>query len=175
MTNNEIITTGIAVAAIIISWLSRQDSKKSAEASQKSADAAQRSNDLMARQLELATNEQNRIIQKEVTESRPRFDWRGGIDSPMSGLCEREFQNLGGEVTDLTIQAENSENGEITTTISPTNTLQHHGLGKIKFTGKPGKSIRPISFKINCLTKLGERWEKAYKMIWERESKIVEA
>jgi hypothetical protein len=52
VTNNEIISIGIAVAAIIISWLSRQDSKKSAEASQKSADAAQRSNDLMARQRE---------------------------------------------------------------------------------------------------------------------------
>jgi len=89
----------------------------------------------------------------------------------MGGVCEREFQNMGGEVTDLAIAVENSE---MTASIHPVNILQHHGVGNIRFAGKAGKSHRPINFKISCLTKLEEHWEKAYKMIGERDLKIVE-
>lgn len=66
-----IIAAVIALGALFVAYLARQDSKKS-------ADAAQRATDLLARQLDLEINERDRKIQKEVAESRPYLTWRGG-------------------------------------------------------------------------------------------------
>ncbi len=172
MTLGEIITASIAGVALIVACLARLDSKESAEAAQKSAEAAQRANDLLARQVDLATDEQKRKVEKEREESSPYFNWRGGQDAPVVGTRERDFQNLGGDVMDLAIQTDSSD---ISAVIYPENILQHNGVGSIKFAGKTGTLSRTIGFRISCKTKIGDRWEKAYKMMEGRDLKIVEA
>ena len=174
MTPSEIISTSIAAIALIVAWLARLDSKKSVEAAQKSVAAAQRMNDLTARQLELAADQHKRQIEKEIADSRPSFNWAcGGSTSPMDGVSEREFINLGEDVTDLTVLTTTPEVSA--TLLSPKGLLRRNGTGRIKFQNKPGQLTRPIVFTIGCATKLEAHWEKTFKIINEREMDVVEA
>jgi hypothetical protein len=111
MTPTEIISTSIAGGALILTWLSRQDSKKSAEAAQKSAAAAQRANDLMARQLELVAEEQKRQKQRQAAENRPLLNWRGA--GPADEGQFFEFTNQGALMSNATVIVDNGLEGSI--------------------------------------------------------------
>jgi hypothetical protein len=178
MTPIEIISTSIAVVALIVTWLTRQDSKKM-------ANEARRANDLLARQLELSTNEQKRQLEKEQSESRPVVDWKGGGDyMPYGGTSRWHFRNLGGTVTSLKIKTEAEK---ISVTINPTNiqnTFLTNDEGDIVFQFEKGPSplLLPLVFTLSCVTRLGEQWEKKFKLTGDKNpagtvipSRVVEA
>src|ERR1017187_5801605 len=103
-----ILSAAAALGALFVAWLSRQDSKKSAEAAQKSADAAQHANELAAQQFEMATAELKRQIQKDIKEGQPCITWdessagaqsvtyklknHGGTISNVAVVCDEGFQ-----------------------------------------------------------------------------------
>jgi hypothetical protein len=110
MTPSEIIMATIAAAALIVAWLARLEAKVSACAAKKSADEAQKANDLMARQLELATNAQNRQRQREIAESRPLLAWRssGGAENGQNFTGQYfEFTNHGAAMSNPKVVADN--------------------------------------------------------------------
>lgn len=151
MTPNEIISTSIAAIALIVAWLARLDSKKSVEAAQKSAEAAQHSNGLMARQLELAKEEQNRQLQKDITESRPVFSWRswGCVGSEIY----YDFINQGAFITDVKVNADGGLEGWLEPKDAMTGQLAH-----LKFRGvKKPQFPEPFNFSMEFTDKLNQR------------------
>jgi hypothetical protein len=155
VTNNEIISTGIAVAAIIVSWLSRQDSKKSAEAAQKSADAAHRANDLLARQLELTAEEQKRQIQRQAAENRPLLTWRGA--GPANEGQYFEFTNQGALMSNAKVIVDNGLEGSI----MPKEVIA---------TGQPGRleiktsKIQQLPKVVNCSIEFSDKHNERRKI-----------
>ena len=151
MTPGEIITASIAGFALIVAWLARLDSKKSAEAAQKSADAAQQSNDLMARQLEFDR-------QKVKSAHEPVFQWRDHSDAGAS-LTER-FQNLGGRVRIVSCEsnppADRIDKPEFVDE-------KQEGAFTFVFLSKNGfPSIPKFDFTINYETQLNEKGSQRF-------------
>lgn len=156
MTPTEIISTSVAGAALLVAWLARLDSKKSAQAAQKSADAACRSNELIAEQLRLTSGELNRQKEKEVEDSRPLFVWRGGVTT--GDRFEREFQNVGGEIREISVHTASSE---ISASINSNKYIPRNGTGTFVLVGR--RSL-PVSFVISCKTKLNQPFEKRFAL-----------
>ena len=150
------IAAVIALAALYVAHQARQDSKKSSNAAEKSADAAQRATDLMARQLDLDIKQHTHELEKEVAESLPLLNWLGG--SSGGDRFDRQFVNHGGDVQNLEIHTASSG---ITAHIQPTTSLPHNVGGNITFFGQ---RTLPMTFTVACQTKLGQRWEKLYKL-----------
>jgi type II secretory pathway pseudopilin PulG len=151
MTPSEIISMSIAGVALIVAWLARLDSKKSAEAAQESAEAAQRANDLMARQLELAEEEQKHQQQKDISESRPVFSWRswGCIGSEIY----YDFINQGALITNVKVNADGGLEGWLEPKDAATGQLAH-----LKFKGvKRPQHPDPFNFSIEFTDKLNWR------------------
>lgn len=159
MTPAEIILTMIAVAALIVAWLSRQDSRKSADAAQKSAETALRSIELMARQIEVAVNEHDRRHKKERADSQPYITWREGKYGGM--YCEASFQNTGGDVSEVSVRTDVSDVG---ITIKPDDFIPKNGMGKVTFHKRNGARSLPVQFTIHGKTKLGEPWDKSFQL-----------
>jgi hypothetical protein len=156
MTPGEIISTIITVLALVVTWLARLDSKKS-------ADAAQRTADLMARRLELATEEQKRKLEKERSESEPLFKWGGGHGTPQGNgwVTFREFKNEGGQVTELSIKVNDATNN-LRADILPKNHLGKHEGGSISLA-QDGSNVLPnFIFEIHYTTHLKERSMKRF-------------
>ena len=134
---NEALTTiaaVIALAALFVAWLARQDSKRS-------ADAAQRATDLMARQLELATSELHRQIQKDTIDSEPRITWDYGPAGAQSKTYE--FRNQGGVMSKATVTCD----GSLRATISPKDVIAKGADGEVQFIW--GSQPRPNAFKFS--------------------------
>jgi hypothetical protein len=151
MTPNEIITAGISALALIVAGLALIYSRRSADAAQKSAEAAQRANDLMARQLELAKEEQNRQLQKDISESRPVFSWRswGCVGSEIY----YDFINQGALITNAKVNADGGLEGWLEPKDAATGQLAH-----LKFRGvKKPQHPDPFNFSIEFTDKLNER------------------
>jgi len=158
------ISAAIAIAALFIAWCARNDSKRS-------ADAAQHANELMAKQLELASAEHSRGIQKEISESRPLFVWRGG--SGTQGIFleyTREFQNVGSEIRDVEIE---SESNNVSLTMTSTTFLPQNGQGVVTFKSKSSQILVPFIFSITGTTKLGDRCKELFQAIPERMEKKI--
>jgi hypothetical protein len=142
-------SAAIALAAFIVALFARKDSRRS-------ADAAQRATELMAEELKLTVSELNRQQQKEITESRPIFIWKGGMAT--GEKFERQFENVGGEVYDLSVQTLNSD---VSPFVHPDRYIGRNSIGSIVFNGQ--RSL-PISFIIKCKTKLEEKFEKKFAL-----------
>jgi len=107
---------------------------------------------------------------KEKADSQPYFNWRDGNYSGMA--CEANFQNIGGEITEVSVRTESSDIG---IAINPQNFIAKNGMGKVIFQKRSGPRSSPVPFIINCKTKLGESWEKAFRLEEWNSIKIIEA
>lgn len=159
MSPAEIILTIIAVAALVVAWLSRVDARMSADAAQKSAETALRSIELMARQIEVAVNEHDRRQKKERADSQPDFAWRDGKYGGM--YCEANFQNTGGDASEVSVKTDISDVG---VSIDPQDVIPKNGMGKVTFKKRGLTGSIPVPFTINCKTKLGENWGKSFQL-----------
>jgi hypothetical protein len=159
MSPAEIILTIIAVAALIVAWMSRQDARRSADAAQKSAETALRSIELMARQIEVAVNDHDRRQKKERADSQPYFAWRDGLYGGM--YCEANFQNTGGDASELSVQTDISDVG---VSINPQDFVPKNGIGNVTFRKRNAARSTPVPFTINCKTKMGENWGKSFQL-----------
>ena len=149
----------IAVAALVVAWLSRVDARRSADAAQKSAETALRSIELMARQIEVAVNDHDRREKQERADSEPYFAWREG---KYGGIyCEANFQNVGGDASELSVKTDVSEVG---VSIDPQDVIPKNGTGKVTFHKRNAARSIPVPFTIICKTKLGENWGKSFQL-----------
>jgi hypothetical protein len=153
----------VAVWALRIAWQARRDAQKLSE-------AAMRANELMMRQIEIAVNEHDRKQKQERADSQPCFLWRDGKFGGM--YCEANFQNTGGDASELSVRADLSEVG---VSINPQDIIPKSGMGKIIFRkGNDARSL-PVRFTIYCKTKLGENWGKSFQLQEWSTIKVVEA
>jgi hypothetical protein len=153
----------VAVGAWLVALQARRDAKKLAE-------SAMRANELMIRQIEIAVNEHVRTLKKEKADSHPCFLWRDGSFGGM--YCEANFQNTGGDASDLSVRTDVSE---VAVSINPQDVLPKNGTGKVVFRkGNDARSL-PVRFTIYCKTKLGENWGKSFQLKDWSTIKVVEA
>jgi hypothetical protein len=153
----------VAVMALLVAWQARR-------AAHKSAEAALRANELMARQIEVAVNEHDRKHKQEKADSQPCFHWRDGSFGGM--YCEANFQNTGGDASELSVRSDLSE---VSVFINPQDVLPKNGTGKVTFRkGNDARSL-PVRFTIYCKTKLGENWGKSFQLKEWSTIKVVEA
>jgi|SRR5580692_10926316 hypothetical protein len=153
----------VAVGALLMACQARR-------AAHKSAEAALRANELMARQIEIAVNEHDRKQKKERADSQPCLLWREGSFGGM--YCEANFQNTGGDASDLSVRTDVSE---VSVSIDPQDAVPKNGTGKVIFRkGNDARSL-PVRFTIYCKTKLGENWGKSFQLKEWSTIKVVEA
>lgn len=165
-----VVSAVVAAGALCVARQARQDSRKSADAAQKSAEAALRAHELMARQIEVAFNENDRKQKRDRADSQPCFLWR---DGQFGGVyCEANFQNTGGDASELSVQTDMSEVG---VSIDPRDFVPKNGTGKVIFHKRNDPRSLPVPFTINCKTKLGENWGKSFQLKEWSTSTIVEA
>jgi hypothetical protein len=153
----------VAVGALLMAGQARR-------AAHKSAEAALRANELMARQIEVAVNEHDRKQKKERADRQPCFLWRDGSFGGM--YCEANFQNTGGDASDLSVRTEVSEVG---VSINPQDIVPKNGTGKVVFQKRNDARSLPVRFTIYCKTKLGENWGKSFQLKEWSTIKVVEA
>jgi hypothetical protein len=170
MTPAEIILTMIAVAALIVAWLSRQEARRSADAAQKSAETALRSIELMARQIEVSVHEHDRRQKKERADSQPYIAWRDGKYGGM--YCEASFQNTGGDASELSVRTDVTDVG---ISINPHDVIPKNGIGKVTFHKRNNARSLPVAFTIHCKTKLGEPWDKSFQLKDWSTTTVIEA
>ena len=154
-----VVSAIVGVGAFLAAWRSGQESRKSAGAAQKSAEAAVKSNELMARQIEVTVNDQDRRQKKERADSQPFFVWRDGKYGGM--YCEANFQNAGGDASDLSVKTDVSDIG---ISINPQDLIPKSGMGKVIFRKGGQVGSLPIRFTISGKTKLGENWGKSFQL-----------
>ena len=151
------------MGALLVALQARRDAKKL-------ADAAMRANELMMRQIEIAVNEHDRNQKKERADSQPCFLWRDGSFGGM--YCEANFQNTGGDASELSVRTDVSEVG---VSINPQDLVPKNGTGKVVFHKKNDARSLPVRFTIYCKTKLGENWGKSFRLQDWSTIKVVEA
>jgi hypothetical protein len=153
----------VAVWALLVARQARRDAQKLAE-------AAMRANELMVRQIEIAVNEYDRKQKQERADSQPCFLWRDGSFGGM--YCEANFQNTGGDASELSIRTDVSDVG---VSINPQDIIPKSGTGKVIFRkGNDARSL-PVRFTIYCKTKLGENWGRSFRLQDWSTIKVVEA
>jgi type II secretory pathway pseudopilin PulG len=141
-----------ALSALFVALQARRNSQKSAE-------AALRANELMARQIEVAIQEHDRKQKRDRADSQPYLAWRDGSFGGM--YCEANFQNTGGDASDLSVRTEAPDVG---VSINPQNYIPKNGMGKVTFRkGNDARSL-PVPFTVNCKTRLGENWGKTFQL-----------
>jgi type II secretory pathway pseudopilin PulG len=160
----------VAVLAVICALSALFVAMQARRNSQKSTEAALRANELMARQIEVAVQDYDRKQKQERAASQPSFAWRDGSFGGM--YCEANFQNTGGDASELSVRTDVSDVG---ISIDPQDLIPKSGMGKVTFRkGNDARSL-PVPFTINCKTRLGENWGKSFRLMEWSTIKVVEA
>jgi hypothetical protein len=138
------IAAVIALAALFVAWLARKDSKRS-------ADAAQRVTELMAHQLELATSELNRQIQKDTIDSQPRITWDYGPAGAQS--VTHKLKNYGGVMSNVTVACAPG----FQATISPKDVIAPGTEAEVQFICTVQPQPNPFKFFVEFDDKFNKR------------------
>jgi hypothetical protein len=134
----------IALGALFVAWCAREDSKKS-------ADAAQRATELMAQQLEIATGELKRQIQKDLIDSQPRITW--GESSAGAQSVTYVLKNYGGTMSNVTVTCDEG----FQASISPKDVIPQGTEAEVQFFCNVKPQPNPFKFSVESDDKFNQR------------------
>jgi hypothetical protein len=132
-----VVAAVIALGALIVACLARQDSKASAK-------AAQDANELLKRQLDWQ-------IKKDVIDSQPRITW--GYSSAGARSVTHKFRNSGGIMSNVTVTCDKG----FQAIVSPKDVIAQGAEAEVQFICNVQPQPNPFKFFIEFCDKFNER------------------
>ena len=155
-----VVSAAIALAAFFVVLVVRKDSKASAEAAHKSAAEAQRANGLAAQQLEMASGELKRQIQKDIKDGQPCFTW-DGISSAVRSVTYK-LKNRGGTISNIAVTSENG----FEASISPRDLIAQDAEAEVRFSCNVQPQPNSFKFSIEADDKFNQRRIINFTIAW---------